>query len=373
MGEIIDFKKKSNKKLYIILAILLLATIALIYINIVHSVYKKNLNLNAASIMNLEDSGYSFGKSGSNVIVCGQEGLTAINKNGEIAWKYESKTNEPLMSFAGNYILYTDLSGTKTELVSDGKCISTFEPYEVINAKVNSSGYCALAAKERGYKSQVVVFNSKGERVFAWHSTKYYVIDALVSPDNKSLFVSALNFDEGTDSLCKLLYFTFSSDQPTVLSSGKDNLVSALAATSQSVLAIGDNALYSYGRNGKTNFNIDYAGRTLQEFSVSDDLIALGLTKTSVEGNLGGSVVETYSESGSRKGAYDTEYEIKFLDVDGKKVLVNAAEGAYILSDNGRLSGTLLFENEVRDGLIFSGGKKLMLVNGSSVNVYDSK
>ena len=84
-------------------------------------------------------------------------------------------------------------------------------------------------------------------------------------------------------------------------------------------------------------------------------------------------VVETYSESGSRKGSYNTGYEIKFLDVDAKKILVNSADGAYILSESGRLSGTLLFENEVRDGLIFSGGKKLMLVNGSNVNVYDSK
>lgn len=373
MGEIIDFKKKSNKNLYIILAILIVATLALLYVNIVHSAYKKKLNLNSASIMSLEDSGYSFAKSGGNIIVCGQEGLTAVNKNGETVWKYSSQTNEPLMSAEGAFVLYTDLSGNKAELISDGKLINTFEPYEIITAKLNKSGYTALAAKERGYKSQVIVFSPKGDRVFAWHSTRYYIVDAIVSYDNKSLFVSALDFDDVNGSICKLLYFSFASDEPTVLPSGDDNLISALVGTSQSVLAIGDNALYSYGRNGRTNFSIDYAGRSLQEYSVSDGIIALGLTKTSIEGSLGGSVVETYSENGSHKGSYNTEYEIKFLDVDGKKVLVNAPDGAYILSDTGRLYGTLSFENEVRDGLIFSGGKKLLLVNGSGVNVYDSK
>ena len=373
MGEIIDFKKKTNKNLYIILAILIAATLALLYINIVHSAYKKNLNLNNGSIMSLEDSGYSFAKSGSNIIVCGQEGLTAVNKNGETVWKYSSQTNEPLMSAAGAFVLYTDLSGTKAELVSDGKCIATFEPYEIITAKVNKSGYVSLSAKERGYKSQVIVFSPKGDKLFAWHSTKYYIVDALVSPDNKSLFVSALDFESGESSVCKLLYFSFSSEEPTVLPSGDGNLISSLVGTTQSVLAIGDTALYSYGRNGKTNFNIDYAGRSIQEYSVSDGIIALGLTKTSVEGSLGGSVVETYTENGTHKGTYNTEYEIKFLDVDGKKVLVNSPDGAYILSDSGRLYGSLSFENEVRDGLIFAGGKKLLLVNGSGVNVYDSK
>ncbi|MBO4898127.1 MAG: hypothetical protein J5590_07515 [Clostridia bacterium] len=373
MGEIIEFKQKSNKKLYIILAVLLVVTLALVYINIVHSAYRKSLNLNAASIMNLEDSGYSFGKCGNNVIVCGQDGLTAIDKNGEIVWKYASQTNEPLMSAAGNYILYADLNGNKAELVTEGKCVASFSPYEIITAKVNAAGYSALAAKQRGYKSQVIVFGPKGNRVFAWHSTKYYVIDALVAPDNKSLFVSALEFDEGEGFLSKLLYFTFSSDEPNVLSAGDDNLVASLVTSGQSVLAIGNNSIYAFNKNGKKDFSIDYAGRTLQEYAVSDGVIALGLTKTSTEGSIGGSVVEMYSENGSRKGSYNTGYEIKFLDVDGKKVLVNSADGAYILSESGRLSGTLLFENEVRDGLIFSGGKKLMLINGSNVNVYDSK
>ena len=373
LGEIIDFKKKSNKKLYLILAALTVVTLALIYINIAHSAYRKNLNLNADSIINLEDSGYSFGKGGNFILVCGKDGIAAVNKNGEIAWKYAAQVNEPLMSAAGNYILYSDLSGNKTELISDGKCIASFSPYEVITAKVNSGGYSALAAKQRGYKSQVIVFDPKGEQVFAWHSTKYYVIDALVAPDNKSLFVSALEFDESAGFLSRLLYLTFSSDSPSVLPSGDDNLIAVLVSTKQSVLAIGNNALYSYNKSGKSNFSIDYAGRTLQEFAVSDDIIALGLTKTSTEGSIGGSVVETYSESGSKKGSYNTGYEIKFLDVDGRKVLVNSAEGAYILSDGGRLTGTLYFDNEVRDGLIFSGGKKLMLVNGSKVNVFDSK
>ena len=91
MGELIELKKikdGKSKKAYYILAVLLLATAALIYVNVAHSAYKKVLKLDNASIMSLENSSYNFGKTSSNIIVCGQEGLSAINKNGEIQWKF---------------------------------------------------------------------------------------------------------------------------------------------------------------------------------------------------------------------------------------------------------------------------------------------
>ncbi|MBQ7717865.1 MAG: hypothetical protein IJT38_01005 [Clostridia bacterium] len=374
MGEIIKFKPKKKKTIYIALSLLLLTTLILLYINLAHSAYNKTLSLNRTSIMSLEDSSYSFGKAEGNIIVCGQEGLSAINRNGDIVWKYSYPMSNPIISTSGNYSLYADFGGKACHVVSRGKLVSSYEsPYEIITAKVNDNGYYAVASKERGYKSQVVVFDRNGNKLFAWHSTQYYVLDVAVTNDNSSLFVSALNTESEDSSISKVLYFSFRSDEPVILETGDNNLIASLCTSQTNVLAIGDFGMYAFDRNGKRIFVVNYEGRTLQEYSLGSGIIALGLTKGSVEGYYGGSVIEVYNMRGSLRGKYEIDDEVKFLDAEGNKILVNSLDGAYILSDTGRLYGNITYENDVREGMIFDGGKKLMLVNGSNVNVYDAK
>lgn len=374
MGDVVEFKPKKDKKVYIVLTVLIIVTAILLYINIVHSAYTKSLNLNKSTIMSVGDSGQIFEKSGNVIVVCGHEGITGIDKNGEIKWKASFKTSTPFMVTAGKYILVADLNGNTCAVFSGSKKVSQQKlPYEIITANLNENGYCVAATKERGYKAKVTVWDEKGEQVFAWHSTKYHVISAAVTNNNKAMVVSAFDIEGTDENMCKTLYFSFGKDTPTELQSGEGNLVANIKSVGNRVYAVGDNALYAYSESGRKAFGIDFAGRTLQRYAITADTVALALTKTSVEGYYGGSVVETYSSSGAKKGSYEVDDEITFLDMEENKILVNSPDGAYILSDNGRLYGNLTFGNEVREGLIFSGGKKLLLVNGANVNIYNSK
>ena len=374
MGDVVEFKPKKDKKIYVILAVLILACVVLLYINIVHSAYTKNLNLNKSAIMSVEDSGYIFGKSGQSVITCGHEGITAIDKNGEIKWKASFPSTTPYMAVSGKYILLADLNGNSCAVFSGSKKLTEQKlPYKIITANLNENGYYAAATKERGYKSMVTVWNNKGEQVFAWHSTKYHVLSLAVANNNRGMIVSVFDVESTDGNMFKMLHFNFGKETPTELEAGKENLVANLKSVGGRIYAIGDEGLYAYSESGRKAFSIDFGGRTLQRYDITDTTIALALTKTSVEGYYGGSVIETYSASGGKKGSYEVDDEITFLDMEENKVLVNSPDGAYILSDNGRLYGNLTFGNEVREGLIFSGGKKLLLVNGANVNIYDAK
>ena len=374
MGEVIKLKPKQNKNLYIILAVLLVATVALLYINIVHGAYTKSLNLNNNTVMSVEDSGYIFKKCGSDIIACGHEGLTAISKNGQIKWKVSFASATPFMETTDKYVFCADLNGNHYSIFSSGKQILEGKtPYEIITANINDNGCFAIATKERGYKAQITVYNLSGEKVFAWHSTKYHVLSLAIANNNKSMVVSVLDSENTGGEAFKLLHFSFSKDTPVEIESGEDNLVSNIKVSGSRFYAVGDSAFYVYNENGKKSFVIDYSGRTLQRYSVTDSEVVLALTKTSVEGYYGGSVVEIYTPSGSKKGSFEVDDEITFLDTEQNKILVNSPDGAYILSGGGRLYGNLTFSNEVREGLIFSDGKKLLLINGSNVNIYDSK
>lgn len=373
MGKVVDIKKTKNKKLFLVLAVLFLATAALVYINLVHSAYSKILSLDKSSIMSLEESTYIFGKTSEGIVACGQDGLTVINKNGEILWKYSLSVNNPMLSCAGAYALYTDIGGNDSFLVSGGNEVYHHKsPYRITTAKVNKSGYLTVVSKERGYKSQVAVISPTGTEVYVWHSAKYYIVDAICDNSCRGMFVSVLNSDS-SDSMYKLLYFSFKDTEPKSLETGGDNLIASLECYGNNVIGIGDMGAYGFDKNGKRLFEIDYGGRALQEYSIGSSFLALGLTKGSVDGYYTGSILEVYNFNGNLNGTYEISDEITFLDTDNNKVLVNSEDGAYILSGSCHLYGNLTFENEVREGLIFGEGKKLMLVNGSSVNIYNSK
>lgn len=373
MGKVINIKRKNSKQIILVLAVLFIATAALVYINLVHSAYSKILYLDNTSIMRLEESTYIFGKTTEGIIACGQDGLTCINKNGNILWKYSHSINNPMLSCAGAYSLFTDVDGTECVLVFSGKEIFRYKsPYEITSAKVNKSGYFTVVSKERGYKSRIAVISPSGEEVYIWHSANYYIIDSMCDNNCRSMFVSVLDSDNTTD-MYKLLYFSFDETEPKVLDIGSNNLIAAIECRGSNVIAIGDKGTYSYNKSGRKIFEIDYNGRGLQEYAVGDSYIALGLTKSSIDGYYTGSVLEVYGFQGKLRGSYEIADEISFLDADSNKVLVNSEDGAYILSDSCHLYGNLTFENEVREGLIFGDGKKLMLVNGSSVNIYNSK
>lgn len=362
-----------SKEIYIILAVLFIATAALVYVNLAHSAYSKILDLNTGSVMSLEESTYIFGKTTEGIIACGNDGLTAIGSSGNVLWKYSSSANNPILSCDGAYALHADAGGFECVLVSGGNEVCRYKStYEIITARVNRTGYFTVVSKERGYKSQVAVISPAGERVYTWHSANYYVIDAVCHDNNRCMFVSVLDTDSGGN-MYKLLYFSFDDTQPRVLDTDSGNLVAALLCRGGNILAIGDTEAYGFDKSGRKIFEINYRGRGLQEYAAGDSFLALGLTKSSVDGYYTGSVLEVYGFGGKLRGSYEIFDEITFLDASGNKILVNSENGAYILSNSCHLYGDLSFENEVREGLIFDDGRKLMLVNGSKVNIYNSK
>lgn len=375
MGDVVKFRPPKEKRIYfIIIALLSLATLVLIYLNVAHSAYNKQISLSGTTIMSVDSSVYIFKKAGEEVVVCGPEGISAINKKGEIAWHTDYGAASPFMATSGDYVLCADLNSSDCKVLSKGREVSSQKlPYEIITATVNVNGYYAVASKERGYKSQIAVYDKNGTKVFGWHSTKYHVVALALDDSNKNMLVSVVDVAEKPDNAFKMLHFSFNRDMPAELECTSGNLVSSISFSDGKFFAAGDTSFYAYNAGGSKAFNIDYNGRTLQKFSVLGSTIALGLTKSSVEGYYGGSVVEIYSSQGTKRGYAEIDDEISFLDIEENKILVNSPDGAYILNDAGRIHGDIAFADEVREGIIFSGGKKLLLVNGLNVNVYDAK
>jgi len=375
LGDVVRFRPGKDKKIYVMITVILaLVTVLLAYLNLAHSAYDKQINLSGTTIMSIDNSAHIFKKAGEEVIICGSEGVSAVDKNGEISWKVDYGNNNPLLATAGEYVLCAELDGNGCKVWKKGSEISAQKlPNKVITAAVNKNGYYAVASKERGYKSQIAVYSKGGEKIFGWHSTKYHVVAIALSDNNNDMMVSVIDVANEADNAFKLLHFSFKKDAPTEVDANSKNLVSNISFSSGKFYAAGDTTFLAFNEKGNKVFGIDYNGRTLQNYAISETAIVLGLTKTSVEGYYGGSVVEIYSASGTKRGYGEVDDEIIFLDIEGDKILVNSPEGAYILNENGRIYGNIEFGTEVREGIIFYGGKKLLLVDGLNVNVYDSK
>jgi len=366
VGELVKLKNKNKKiGIYILAGILLVASIFLTNLN-----RYKTVSTTSSSIMLDSSVEYKMNKYSGGVVLCGHDSIMGIDKDGQKIWNIPTNFSKPILSCSNNYILTADRNGKHGFVLSEGKIINNIETSDVIiTAKINESGYYALAYKEKGYKAKVSVFSPKGEEIYAWYSSNYNVVDVSVSSDNKKMAVAVLDAS-GSNDLSGVLLFSFKSDEYILSGTSNDNLISSINYINNNVVAVGDKKTLSISHKGEIYWEIDYKGRILQEYSIASD-VAFGFTKGSVEGFYGGSVVEIYNKSGKLIGKHEIGDSIRYMDMEGNNVLVNAENGAVLLNDNGKVVKEIKPHKEIRKAVVF--GSKFMVLSGNNGFIYDTQ
>ena len=106
---------------------------------------------------------------------------------------------DPLLRVKDDYMLVAELGGTrytlhtKKESIFDGKV-----NYPILGAAVSANGQVAVATESsQSYRSEVVVFDRKGKKVFHWYSADLTVIDVTFHPRQKQIAVLGLSASNG--------------------------------------------------------------------------------------------------------------------------------------------------------------------------------
>ncbi len=261
--------RRIRRPLYIGTVILLLATLLCLYF---FGGRPSILGLFRSGAVGTEvelDTSFTYAakKYSGGVALLGKEGLIGLSNTGRRAWDIDFPVTNPLLSANGRYVLAAEDGGTKAILCAGGKIKKELHSDEKIHAVyVNARGTSVLLTEERGYKGRVKVYSRAGKELYTWHSAEQNILAAVISEDSKRLAVSVVNMQDASR-LCSLLEFDLKETVPRALFVGDENLVAGLVYNKNDLVAVGDEALYYFRRNGEEKFKLDYAGRTLQKYS----------------------------------------------------------------------------------------------------------
>ena len=210
----------NTKKPNIVLRLLaLLVTIALVLGSLVLVVYRDKLNLDAlerwltARQLETGASGLPepFTHAGGDEL-----SLAFLNKgllfssatgthyyavNGDEYAGQVLSMDAPVLSAGSKTGVVYDAGGQSVFLFREGQQSAnlTLEGNaDVLSARANDAGWMAVTAQQSGFKGAVTVYNAEGEKAIQISLSSTFVVDAAISPDNKTVAVVTIDQEGGS-------------------------------------------------------------------------------------------------------------------------------------------------------------------------------
>ncbi len=336
------------------------------------------MNMSSGTEKNVE-SGYDvipveanesldFSRCGSNIVMVKNNGTYAYSDKLVSKWSIESNGSSPFIkSKDERAIIY--YMNEKVALVTDGKTTQKVETEgEISTASINADGYFCIVTGETGYKSLVTVYSPDCEVLYKWHSAENYVVDAEISPNNKSMAVATVDFSKSSVSGGVML-FNFTQEKPHVGHVIENSIVMDIEYVSKSrVVAVSDTGFYGYNAVGEKVFEVPYDNMKLTTYNInSGNNMVLVFNKD--DSVVSGSVVKIYKASGKECGIYESEDTVTGVDVVDSKIMLSLGRKLKLISKSGKEQKTFNLNKDIKNALLFENKRSAFVVSGSSVEL----
>ncbi len=361
----VNFIKKNRLLYTIVLLIIILAIGGIIYAN--RSFLQIGATSNERQTIFSFESGqqFQFEKSKDNVLVINNEGITCVNQTGTHLWNIINHLATPCVQANGNYTLIFDRGG-KTLATYNGsaKIAEITTEQKIITAKINPAGYIALVTDEVGYKAKIEVYNQRGQVVYKWMLGENHPVDVDISPDCKQLVAATLCTSSGK--ISGTITFVDIDKEKVISETKRDDslLISVKYSKNGSLIALGEGELLGFNQKGENKWNVNFDGRTLQSFDLSNDSnIVLALT-----GSRNNTFVDVYDYNGKKRGEYVSDFQIKSLDVNDGTIAVSQQRDIKLLNFKGKVKSQKTVQKDVRD-IILLPQDKVAVIGGNTVDI----
>lgn len=356
-------KKKLNKKKIIGLIIIILMLIITIVSTILYRtntsvryffdeyIFRKNITENTLPKI-LTNSNYAYSYE-DYIAYLENNKLTFYNKSGSDLTTLDIEVSEPIFEAEGDYLCVAEKNGSKIYLISNKNIIWQQDVEgKVSNLTVNKNGYVAVSISDTTYETICKLYNNDGVELFTTYLSKSYVVDSVISDDNKYLALAEINFsgiavqsnikivsiDKALSNSSETIQYNYSSqiDEFIVnLNYSDDNLV---CVYDNHIDIIKDNSVNTIKNFEKTN--ILFA-------DINNKLILIEKRETGVftsEFEL-----QIIDVATNEKTIYKLDREPKSLKVFGNIIAVNFGTEALFINNSGWLIKNYTSSQEIQD------------------------
>ncbi len=326
----LDKRKRRNRIVAFIAIVLLAVLIMTDIIPLLPNSYHRSYVGNQYTLG--ETRGSTATQYGKGVLYASPHSVMCFGPDMELISKVDTFPGTPLVRTNGDGAVIYTRNGNNALVMSSAKEYQLVDSKEeIISASVNDDGDYILVTKEAGYTACVSAYTSSMQLLYKWH-TGNNVLDTALSPDSTDIVASVIEHSD-TDVYSKLIFMNTGSKTPVKEVVLESNIaVELVFVDSGTVIAFGDSFTSAYTPNGNLKWQIDYEGKDLRTYDLSDDGNIAFLFSRYTSG-LSQSRLELYNNRGRRTGAYDSAENVRAISVNNDYCLL-ALEDKTILTDN---------------------------------------
>lgn len=245
---------------------------------------------------------------------------------------------------------------------------------EIIACTINEKDMLAVTVNKSGYKASVEVYDSTGEKIFAFHSSDRFLMSAAVDRSGKLMAAVTMSQTEGAF-VSSLVIYELAGTEPVLdAAMAVDGVydpgaVYDLGTVGKRWCAIGEDGLLFLTTDGKTRTTTsfyDFEGTYLRCCCLSDDFAAvlLGRYKSGTQARL-----VTVDEEGQLLGEAEADREVLSVSAAGRYVAVLYSDELVIYDSTMQVCARLTEVSSVKQVLMRKDGSAV-LVGADSAKLY---
>ena len=268
------------------------------------------------------DQNNQFGQLGGDLLVVTPNAIRLLQGNGTAVYDQQISLAAPKLSVGKDQAVVCDVGGSTLYVLDSTGIVRTMTLERGLcyyTARMNENDYLTVVSQKSGYKAAVEVYDAEGQLLFHFDSHDNYLSDAVVTADNKSLLLVAME-EVGGSFASSLVTYDLAGAKQTGESSVRDGLILDFLVDGDKILALCDKRLTITTMEGETLLNRSYDNLYLHDYALSgDDFCALLLGRYQ-SGNVGDLV--TYDLNGDKIAEMEITEEVLDISAAGNSLAV---------------------------------------------------
>lgn len=156
-----------------------------------HSLEKNDLG-QTSEFKYTRDASNAFASLNGTLLLCSDTALQLYSNSGLLYIDEQVEMSQPVIATCGSYAVAYDVGGNDLYVIHNKEVVHTYSSakgYDLLSVRINENGYMAVVEQSSGYKASVKIFDSDYQLLLTENVSSEYVMDAVVSPDNKQFAV----------------------------------------------------------------------------------------------------------------------------------------------------------------------------------------
>ncbi len=320
------------------------------------------------------DSDSIFASVGGDLLVCSPNSLQLYSGSGQLYVNETISMENPAVDTAGETALIYDVGGEELLIYASREeafSLTQETGQSILSASLNRNGWLAVVSQQSGFKGAVTIYDSDyATPLIQISRSDRFVMDAVVSPDNRSVAVLTMGLTDGSFESrveCYALARTEEDTEPDWSCPVGGDAILALRWNDSGIWALGDTGLVIVSPDGTLSGAYDYGGRYLKAFSLDGEGTAALLLGKYRAGSTAELVL--VGADGAAQAALDVNEQILSLSAAGRYVGVLTADRLDVYNQSLESYSTLDGTQGAQSVLLRDDGSA-MLISSHTAHLY---